>query len=346
MGRKLTSDTTVNETTQGRSRAWVWTVLAIVAFVLGIFLVQSGWWDSNHSVFAQAVVSGLLIGGVYGLVAMGLSLVFGVLDIINFAHGALMTIGIYASYLLFQEYGVDPYISLLITVPLLFVVGMGIQHFAINPVMTAPVHNQLLLTLGIAIMIENILLVVFTGTPRSIELPYARESFDLGFVTLDFPLKVFGAVVSMPKLIAFVMAIVLALVLYVLIQRTWLGSAIRASAQQPEGAELVGIDINRIYMITFGIGAAAAGAAGTLVMPFLFVSPTAGATFNIIAFVVVVLGGMGSVPGALVGGLIIGLTQEMSQIFVSGSSKFLSVFVVFILVLLFRPQGIFGKAHR
>jgi len=331
---------------QGRSNARVWAVLAFVAVVVAVLVVQTAWWDANHTIFAQAAVSGLLIGGVYGLVAMGLSIVFGVLDIINFAHGALMTIGIYASYLLFQEYGVDPYLSLLVVVPLLFFVGAGIQRFAINPVMTAPVHNQLLLTLGIAIMIENLFLVVFTGTPRSIELPYARGSFDLGFMVLDFPLRIFGAVVSMPKLIAFVMALVLAFVLYLLIQKTWLGAAIRASAQQPEGAELVGIDIRRIYMITFGIGAAAAGAAGALVMPFLFVSPTAGATFNIIAFVVVVLGGMGSVPGALVGGLVIGLTQEMSQIFVAGSSKFLSVFVVFILVLLFRPQGIFGKADR
>lgn len=331
---------------QGRSRPLVWAVLAFVVIALAFLLMQTSWWDSNDSVFIQAVVSGLLIGGVYGLVAMGLSLVFGVLDIINFAHGALMTIGIYASYLLFQNYGVDPYLSLLITVPLLFIIGTGIQRFAINPVMTAPVHNQLLLTLGIAIMIENILLVIFTGTPRSIELPYARESFDLGFMTLDFPLKVFGAVVSMPKLIAFLMALVLAFVLYVLIQRTWLGSAIRASAQQPEGAELVGIDNRRIYTITFGIGAAAAGAAGGLVMPFLFVSPTAGATFNIIAFIVVVLGGMGSIPGALIGGLIIGLTQELSQLFISGSSKLLGVFIVFILVLLFRPQGIFGKDLR
>jgi len=286
-----------------------------------------------------------LIGGVYSLVAMGLSLVFGVLDIINFAHGALMTITIYASYLLFQSYGVDPYVSLVVTIPLMFVVGVGIQRFAINPVMDAPVHNQLLLTLGIAIIIENIALVLFTGTPRSIELAYARNEFDLGVVTLDFPLRVFGAVVSLPKLIAFLVALLLAGALYMLIQRTQLGAAIRASAQEPEGAELVGIDVRRIYMITFGIGAACAGAAGSLVLPFLFVAPTAGATFTITAFVVVVIGGMGSIPGALVGGLVIGLTQELTQLFVPGS-KFLGVFIVFLAVLLFRPEGIFGKARR
>jgi len=328
---------------RGRSRAAVWAGLAVL---VAVAVPQTAWWDLNHTVFAQAVVSGLLIGGVYSLVAMGLSLVFGVLDIINFAHGALMTITIYVSYLLFQNYGVDPYVSLVITIPLMFVVGVGIQRFAINPVMDAPVHNQLLLTLGIAIIIENLALVLFTGTPRSIELAYARNEFDLGVVNLDFPLRVFGAVVSLPKLIAFLVALLLAGVLYLLMQRTQLGTAIRASAQEPEGAELVGIDVRRIYTITFGIGAACVGAAGSLVLPFLFVSPTAGSTFTIIAFVVVVLGGMGSIQGALIGGLVIGLTQELTQLFVPGSSKFLGVFIVFLAVLLFRPEGILGKARR
>lgn len=328
---------------RGWSKAIAWTILIVLA---GALLTQSAWWETNRTVLAQAIVSGLLIGGVYSLVAMGLSLVFGVLDIINFAHGALMTVGIYASYLLFDNYGIDPYVSLLVTIPLLFLVGVGIQRFAINPVMNAPIHNQLLLTLGIAIIIENLALVLFTGTPRSIELSYARNEFDLGLFTLDFPFRVFGAVITLPKLIAFIMALLLAGALYLLIQRTRLGAAIRAAAQEPEGAELVGIDVRRIYTITFGIGAACVGAAGALVMPFLFVSPTAGATFNIIAFIVVVLGGMGSIPGALVGGLVIGLTQEMTQLFVSGSSKLLGVFVVFLAVLLFRPQGIFGKIQR
>jgi branched-chain amino acid transport system permease protein len=328
---------------RGRSRKAIWAALAIVA---GVLLTQSTWWDTNNTVFAQAAVSGLLIGGVYSLVAMGLSLVFGVLDIINFAHGALMTIAIYASYILFDKQGIDPYLSLLITIPLLFVVGVFIQRFVINPVMDAPIHNQLLLTLGIAIIIENLALVLFTGTPRSIELSYARNEFDLGLFTVDFPLRLFGAVITLPKLIAFIMALLLAGLLFLLIQRTQLGAAIRAAAQEPEGAELVGIDVRRIYTITFGIGAACVGAAGALVIPFLFVSPTAGATFNIIAFIVVVLGGMGSIPGALVGGLVIGLTQEMTQLFVSGSSKLLGVFVVFLAVLLFRPQGLFGKVQR
>lgn len=325
---------------RGRLRQIIWVALSFGGLIaIGL----SGVLGASRPVFIQSVVSGLLIGSVYSLVAMGLSLVFGVLDIINFAHGALMTIGVYTGYLLFTGWGVDPYLALLVAVPLLLVVGMGLQRFVINPVMTAPAHNQLLLTLGIAIVIENLALMLFTGTPRSIQLPYDRGSFDLGFVTLDFPIQVFGAVVTLPKLLAFLVALVLAGVLFLLITKTMLGTAIRAAAQEPEGASMVGIDVGRIYTITFGIGAACAGAAGILVLPFLFVSPTVGTSFTIISFIVVVLGGMGSIPGALMGGLIVGLTQEITQIYVSGSSKLLGVFAVFLLVLLFRPEGLFGE---
>jgi branched-chain amino acid transport system permease protein len=335
---------------RGRPKKAAWAVLAIIAAVV---LTQSTWWDTNQTVFAQAVVSGLLIGGVYSLVAMGLSLVFGVLDIINFAHGALMTIGIYASYLLFDNYGIDPYVW---NRPLRVAVGhdpAAVCGRCRYPAFCDQPGNGCPGTQPIDVDArhrhhhrEPGALVLFTGTPRSIELAYARNEFDLGLFTLDFPIKVFGAVITLPKLIAFVVALVLAGVLYMLIHRTQLGAAIRASAQEPEGAEMVGIDVRRIYTITFGIGAACVGAAGALVMPFLFVSPHAGATFNIIAFIVVVLGGMGSIPGALVGGLVIGLTQEMTQLLVSGSSKLLGVFVVFLAVLLFRPQGLFGKVQR
>jgi branched-chain amino acid transport system permease protein len=165
----------------------------------------------------------------------------------------------------------------------------------------------------------------------------------LGLVTLDFPFRLFGAVVTLPKAIAFIVSLLLAGALFLLLQRTRLGTAIRAAAQDPEGAELVGIDVRRVYLVTFGIGAASVGAAGSLILPFFFVSPTAGETFNIIAFVVVVLGGMGSIRGALAGGFLIGLTQELTQLFVPGSSKLIGVFALFILVLLLRPEGLFGS---
>lgn len=317
---------------------------AALVLLLAVLAAATGWWDRNQTVFLQALASGLLIGGVYALVATGLSLVFGVLDIINFAHGALMTIAMYVSYVLFRSYSVDPYLSLLVTVPLLFLVGTAVQRFLINPVLGSPVHNQLLLTLGLALVIQNLLLVLFTGTPRSIELAYASGTLAAGPLEVTFPLRVFGAIVTLPKALAFVFAIVLAGVLYLFLRRTTIGRAIRAAAQEPQGAELVGIDVRRMYTLAFGLGAACVGAAGALILPFFFVSPNAGEVFNIVAFIVVVLGGMGSIPGALVGGLIIGVTQELTQLFVPGSSKLIGVFALFLLVLMFRPQGLFGSS--
>ena len=301
------------------------------------------WMERNGVVLRQALVTGLLIGGVYGLVAMGLTLIFGVLDIINFAHGALLTAGMYITFVLYDRYGVDPYLAILVTVPALFVVGAVVQRLIIHPARNAPTHNQLLLTLGLALFIENLLLVIFTGTPRSIRLPYGRGATDLGLLTVDFPLRLAGTTITMNRLAAFLFALLLTGLLYLLLQRTDLGKSIRATAQDKEGARLVGIDIARVNLVTFGLGAACVGAAASLVLPFLAVDPTAGNTFNITAFVIVVLGGMGSIPGALLAGLLVGLTQEMSVVFLPSSTKLIGVFAVFILALMFRPQGLLGR---
>ncbi|MEL7435379.1 MAG: branched-chain amino acid ABC transporter permease [Chloroflexota bacterium] len=300
------------------------------------------WYDRYDVVVHQAVVSGLLIGGVYGLVALGLTMIFGVLEIINFAHGALMTVGLYLTYLLFEYVGVDPYLGMLITVPTLFVIGLVVYGVIIHPGRDAPHHNQLLLTLGLTLLIENALLLAFTATPQSIQLSYRRAEFMFFGTEISFPLRPFGVTIQLPQLIAFIGALVLTGLLYYLIQRTDLGRAIRATAQDREGAALVGINTNWINAVTFGIGTACVGAAAALVLPFYRVEPTAGNIFNITAFVIVVLGGMGNALGALLGGLIIGLTQELSIIFFPDSSKLLGVFVIFILVLLFKPQGLLG----
>lgn len=306
-------------------------------------LNNTGAWYARYGVVArQATFSGLLIGGVYGLVALGLTMIFGVLEIINFAHGALMTVGLYATYILYDTFGVDPYLGMILTVPLLFVIGLAVYAVIIHPARNAPHHNQLLLTLGLTLIIENGLLLAFTATPHSIRLPYARGSYDLGLFTLDFPLKPFGATVQMPQLLAFIGSLVLTGILYFLIQKTDLGRAIRATAQDRDGAALVGIDTNWINAVTFGIGTACVGAAAALVLPFYRVDPTAGNIFNITAFVIVVLGGMGNALGALLGGIVIGLTQELSIIFFPDTPKLLGVFVIFILVLLFKPQGLLG----
>lgn len=302
------------------------------------------WFGRYNPVIRQAAVTGLLIGGVYGLVALGLTLIFGVLEIINFAHGALMTIGMYITFTLFNTAGIDPYLALVLIVPVMFVFGLVTYRLVIHPARDAPHHNQLLLTLGLTLLIENALLVIFTGTPRSIRLSYGRGDTEMlgGLFTVDFPLRPFGTTITHPRLVAFLGALILTGLLYYLLQRTDLGRAIRATAQDKEGAALVGININAIHMITFGIGTACVGAASSLVAPFLATSPVAGNIFNITAFVIVVLGGMGNVVGALVGGIIIGLTQELAVAFFPGTPKLIGVFMIFILVLLFRPQGLLG----
>ncbi len=317
-------------------------ILALLGVVAGPTRIAA-WFELNGVVLRQAAVTGILIGGVYGLVAMGLTLIFGVLDIINFAHGALLTVGMYLTFILYDHFGVDPYVAIPIVAGALFLLGGVIQRLIIYPARNAPPHNQLLLTLGLALFIENFLLVVFTATPRAIRLPYEREPIHLGPIVLDFPLRIWDTTITLPKLAAFVFALLLTGVLYLLLQHTDLGKAIRATAQDKVGARLVGIDIDRIHLITFGMGTACVGAAAALVLPFLAVDPQVGNTFNITAFVIVVLGGMGSIPGALLGGLLVGLTQEMSVVFAPGSTKLLGVFVVFILALLFRPQGLLGK---
>lgn len=334
-----------NVTARGRRR-WIIAIIVVTVAAVALLLSRAQpaeWMAQNGVVLRQAIVTGVLIGGVFGLVAMGLTLIFGVLDIINFAHGALLTIGMYITFVLFDRFGVDPYVAILVTVPALFLIGAIIQRTIIHPARNAPAHNQLLLTLGLALFIENLMLVIFTATPRSIRLEYGRGLTQLGPVAIEFPIRILGTTITLTKLAAFLFALLLTAVLYLLLQRTALGKAIRATAQDKEGARLVGINIDLIGLVTFGLGTACVGAAAALVLPFLAVDPLAGNAFNITAFVIVVLGGMGSVPGALLGGMIIGLTQELGVVFAPSSTKLLGVFLVFILVLLLRPQGLLGK---
>lgn len=316
-------------------------VLATILFVQGDQIAAL--LGDGRSVLIQAIVTGLLIGGVYGLVSMGLSLIFGVLHIINFAHGALMTVGMYTAFMLVASTGLDPYATLVIVVAVTIGLGMLIQQVLINRIMGQPLENQLLLTLGLAILIENGLLLAFTATPRAVQLPYSSGTLSLGVVDITFPFRAFGAVVSLPRAVAFFGALAIAGLLFLLLQRTKLGTAIRAVADNPQGASLVGINSNRIFIVTFGLGVGCAGAAGVLVLPFLSLEPTTGDMFNILAFVIVVLGGLGSVVGALLGGLLIGVTQELGGVVFPGQSKLLAVFIVFLLVLYLRPQGLFGK---
>jgi branched-chain amino acid transport system permease protein len=279
----------------------------------------------------QAVISGLLLGGVYGLVASGLTLIFGVLRIINFAHGAVMMLAMYTTYWLFTLAGVDPYLSIVITAPLFFILGVVIQRLVIEPNRAAAEHNQLMLTLGLALVFENLALVLWQADFRTVRVRYAGLSFEIG-----------EALVEVPKLIACLGAIVMALALFAFLKTTDVGKAIRSLAEEPEGAMLVGIDVARIRSVAFGIGSACVAVAGALVTPFFYVAPDVAESFNIMAFVVVVLGGMGNFLGALLSGFIVGLAESLGATLLPGSLKQFVVFVIFVAVLLFRPAGVFG----
>ena len=287
------------------------------------------------SLLLQAVVSGLLLGGVYGLVASGLTLIFGVLRIVNFAHGAVMMLAMYASYWLFAWGGIDPYVSLVVTAPLFFVIGVIIQKLVIEPNRGAAEHNQLLLTLGLALFLENLALVLWQGDFRTVKSAVSGASFVLG-----------DALVEVPRLIACGGAALVAVGLFTFLRATDVGKAIRALAEEPEGAELMGIDVSRIRAIAFGIGTGCVAVAGSLVTPFFYVAPDVGESFNLMAFVVVVLGGMGNFLGALAGGFIVGLAESLGATLLPGSLKQLVVFAIFAIVLLLRPQGLFGGGRR
>ena len=279
----------------------------------------------------QAVVSGLLLGGVYGLVASGLTLIFGVLRIVNFAHGAMMMLAMYSSYWLFALGGIDPYLSIAVTAPLFFLLGLVVQKAVIEPNRRAAEHNQLLLTLGLALFLENLALVLWQGDFRTVKSAVSGASFVLG-----------DALVEVSRLVACGGAVLVAVVLFVFLRTTDVGKAIRALAEEPEGAQLMGIDVGRIRSIAFGIGTACVAVAGSLVTPFFYVAPDVGESFNLMAFVVVVLGGMGNFIGALLGGFIVGLAESLGAAFLPGSLKQLVVFIIFAAVLLLRPEGLFG----
>jgi branched-chain amino acid transport system permease protein len=316
---------------RGTRRPPPWTLAAVAAGLVVLAIVLSYVRSGNTEVVSQAVVTGILVGGVYGLVAMGLTLIFGVLDIVNFAHGAFLTVALYITVVMVNRFGIYPMLALVVAVPVMFLLGAAVQRFVLAGAIGKPLENQLLITLGLALLIDNLLLLFFGPNPQSVKLPG------------DTAVPILGAVTTVSRLLAFGVALVLAALLYVLLRRTRLGTAIRAVAANDSGAQLVGIDTRRIYMTTFAIGTACAGAAGVLVAPLVTIEPTTGELFNIIAFVVVVLGGMGNVIGALVGGLLIGLTEQLGALLLPGQSPLLSIFIVFVLVLLFRPQGLFGK---
>jgi branched-chain amino acid transport system permease protein len=283
-------------------------------------------------ILVPAVLNGLMTGAIYALVALGLTLIYGVLHIINFAHGALLTTAMFAAFFAYTLLGLDPYQAALIIAPLFFIIGYGLQRFVIGPTAHGEDRNYLLVTLGLAVVIENLLLYVFRGDTRTINLPYAFNVIEIGSTFL-----------AVPRVIAFVAVMVVAFALWIFMQWTDTGKAIRAVAKEKLGAELSGIDVAHIHAVTFGLGTACVAIAACLLIPTYYVNPTAGDAFVLIAFTIVVLGGMGSIVGALVGGLFVGVVESFSSIFLGQSLGQIGIFLMFIVMLLVRPSGLFGQ---
>jgi branched-chain amino acid transport system permease protein len=277
------------------------------------------------------VLNGLLAGGVYVLVAVGLTLIYGVLHIINFAHGSLLMLSMYAVFFLWKLLGLDPYMSLPIVVVGAFVVGFVLYRGLIGRFSHGRDENILLITLGISIVADNGALLFFGGNNETVDVPYAGQIIELGVAFLP-----------LAKVISFFAALVICLALGLFMAKTDTGKAIRAVAKERQGARLAGIDVEKIFAISYGIGIACLGAAACLLMPTFYVTPQSGYAFVLVAFTTVVLGGMGSFVGAAVGGFLIGITESLGGLFLGEQLGQIGISLIFILILLFRPTGLFG----
>ncbi len=286
------------------------------------------------TLFLQSLTSGVLVGGAYALIGIGLTLVFGVMRIINFAHGELMMVGMYLTYFLFSLAHIDPFVSIVIGFPILFLWGAFLQKVIINRVLAAPAENQILLTIGLGLIMSNTAMMLFTSDYRILTTSYSSSSFELGSVS-----------VSVPLLVSFFITAAITAVLYWFLIKTDTGQAIRATAQDRVAAQLMGINVKRMSVIAFGLGAALAGTAGALISPTYYIFPQVGSVFTLKAFVIVVLGGMGSVVGATLGGVLIGVTESVAAVYISSGLKELVVYVLFLVILLLKPSGLLGKSR-
>jgi branched-chain amino acid transport system permease protein len=283
-------------------------------------------------IYLNVAVSGILTGLVYGLMALGLSVIFGIVRVVNFAHGEMMTIAMYLAVVLFANLGLDPLVMMLPIAALLFGLGYAVQRVLINPFIARPEHSQFMLMVAVALIIVNSLLLIFGPDARSVQTSYAFDSFAIG------PL-----IVDATKLYAGLAAILVAAALFAFFRFAPLGKAIRACADNYTGALVVGLDVKRLYALSFGIGAACVGAAGAIIVLIVDVTPPLGPGYTLLAFIIVITGGLGSMPGALLGGILIGLTEAMAGLLFSPSAKSMFAFAILVLVLLFRPQGIMGR---
>lgn len=284
------------------------------------------------AIFAQVIANGILTGGLYALIAVGLTLIFGVMRVINFMHGETLMLGSYLTYFLFTLCGIDPFLSLPLAICALFILGVAIQRFLITPVIDAPHLNQILLTFGLVLIIQNLALILWSGNYISMTTRYSAISLKFG------PLRV-----GLTRLLGLIIAIFLTVLLTLALKRTEWGKSVRAVTQDREAAMLMGVNVNRVNMLAFGVGSAMGGAGGVVTSMIMYIFPLVGMLFVLKAFAIVVLGGFGSIAGAVVGSLILGLTESLVTNYVpSGSGWAEGVsFVVLVLILVVRPKGLF-----
>ena len=284
------------------------------------------------SIIVNVVVQGVLTGLVYGLMALGLSVIFGVVRVVNFAHGEFAVIAMYATYVLFETLKLDPLIAVVPIAIAFFGIGFLLQATLINPFVGRAEHEQFILLVGLAIIIVNGLLLIFGADARATNLPYALDTFLVGPLFID-----------KARLYAATGALVVASILFAFFRYTAVGTAIRACADNLVGAAVVGLNVKRLYALTFGIGLACVGAAGALMVTIADASPALAQSFTLLAFIIVIVGGLGSMSGALVGGILIGVSEALAGFFFEPSMKSMFSFALLILVLVLRPQGLMGR---
>ena len=283
-------------------------------------------------IYLNVAVSGVLTGLVYGLMAVGLSVIFGVVRVVNFTHGEMMTIAMYLAIVLFNGFGLDPLAMVVPLAAVLFALGYAMQAGIINPFITRPEHSQFILLVAIALVIVNVLLIVFGPDAHNVQTAYSFDSFLVGPLIIDATKAYVGAA-----------TVAITAALFGFFRLAPLGKAIRACADNYTGALVVGLNVKRLYALTFGLGAACVGAAGSMLVLLVDVTPALGPALTLLAFIIVITGGLGSMPGAVLGGVLIGVTEAMAGLFFTPSAKSMFSFALLVLVLLFRPQGILGK---
>jgi branched-chain amino acid transport system permease protein len=286
----------------------------------------------DPTLIGQGLLSGFLFGGVYSLMAVGLTLIFGVMRVVNFAHGDMMVWGMYLAWLLASRAGIDPYAGFVVCAAALFLLGFAVQRGLVDRIVDAPHEMQILLMLGVALVLENAALVAFGPDPVRVRSPLSQSTVWLGPIFVD-----------LARLLTFGVAMALTAALWLFLARTDLGRTMRAAADNPYGARVIGADVRKVYAAAFGVGAACVGAAGALVSPILPFQPTSGLGLSVTSFNIVIIGGMGSLPGAFAGGILVSVAESMGAVFLSPSMKELVSFGLLIAILLFRPAGLFGK---